>query len=130
MVQPPGAEPLRDALARIDGVVESESAFKPTLAFWINGKEIAHFEGESAVDIRLTRALIRDRRAQLRTDPRVRLRPSSSADWLTVEIREPADEAFVIELVRAAADAHREPAGTIAAPPPTGADLARRRRFH
>lgn len=130
MAARPRAKRLRAALARIDGVVESESAFKPTSAFWVNGKEIAHFEGESAVDIRLTRAVIRDRRSQLRADPRVRLRPSSSADWLTVEIGEPTDEALVIELVRAAADAHRALAGTIAAPPPAGPDLARRRRFH
>ncbi|HZN18525.1 MAG TPA: luciferase family protein [Micromonosporaceae bacterium] len=123
-------ERLRKALARIDGVVESESYFTDAPAFWGNGKEIAHFEGESVVDIRLTRKEIRDRRTQLRADPRVRLRPSSSADWLAVEVCEPADETFVIELVRAAAEAHRAPPGTTAAPPPTGTYLARRRQFH
>jgi Family of unknown function (DUF5519) len=46
---------LREALCQVDGVIESESAFKDDLAFWVNGKEIAHFEGDHAIDIRLTR---------------------------------------------------------------------------
>ena len=73
---------LQDALAGIDGVVESDSAFQDGLAYWVNGTEIAHFEGEHAIDLRLTRSQIRARRDQLRADPRVVLRPSSS-DWLT-----------------------------------------------
>jgi Family of unknown function (DUF5519) len=128
---------LRRALAALDGVVESESAFKDDVGYWVNGKEIAHFEGERAIDIRLTRAVIRDRRAELKADPRVRLRASGS-DWLTVELTEAfadpvavADPvAFAVELVAAAAAAHRAAPGTIAAAPPDGADLERRRRFH
>jgi hypothetical protein len=119
---------LRRALAAVDGVEESDSAFKDDVGYWVNGKEIAHFEGDRAIDIRLTRAVIRDRRAALRADPRVRLRASSS-DWLTVELSG-ADMAFVVELVEAAAAAHRAPAGAIPPPPPQGTDLARRRRFH
>ena len=61
-------------------------------------------------------------------DPRVRLR--ASADWLTVELTGPDAMAFVVELVEAAAAAHRADPGTIASPPPQGADLARWRRFH
>ena len=120
---------LRDALAGIDGVVESESAFQDGLACWVNGTEIAHFEGEHAIDLRLTRGQIRARRDQLRADPRVILR-SSSSDWLTVEFRSAADEAFVIELARAAAAAHRPTDGSPARLPPTGGALARRKHFH
>jgi hypothetical protein len=120
---------LRRALADIEGVEESSSAFKEDFGYWVNGTEIAHFEGERAIDIRLTRALIRDRRADLRADPRVRLRASGS-DWLTVELAGVDATTFVIELVEAAAAAHRAAPGTIAAPPPHAADLARRRRFH
>ncbi len=122
------ASPLRDALCLIDGVVESDSAFKDDLAFWVNGTEIAHFEAGHAIDIRLTRSQIRARRAELRADPRVALRGSSS-DWLTVVYLSAQDEDFVIGLVRIAAAAHR-PASGSALPPPTGAALASRRRFH
>lgn len=114
---------LRDALCMINGVVESDSAFKDDLAFWVNGTEIAHFESDDAIDIRLTRAEIRARRA----DPRVVLRGSSS-DWLTAVRRSAQDEDFVVGLVRIAASAHQQAAGF--ALPPTGAALARWRRFH
>src|ERR1700754_2526543 len=108
------SESLRDALARLRGVAEAQSAFKDDTAYWVNGKEIAHVEGDRAIDIRLTKAGIRDRRQELRADPRVRLRPSAS-DWLTVEF-DAADEEFVVSLVEAAAAVHRAPHGTIAAP--------------
>lgn len=120
---------VRNALCQLDDVMESDSAFSSNLAFWVNGKEIAHFEGDHALDIRLTRAQISARRADLRADPRVRLRPGSS-DWLMVEFHSQEDERFAIGLVEIAAAAHRPPAGSAANLPPTGADLARRRRFH
>jgi Family of unknown function (DUF5519) len=123
------SEALTQALCRIDGVIEASSAFKDGTAFWVNGTEIAHFEGARAIDIRLTRAQIRARRAELRGDPRVSLRASGS-DWLTVELAGPQDERFVCELAEIAAAAHRPADGSAPALPPSGAALARRRRFH
>jgi hypothetical protein len=120
---------LTDALCRIPGVVEAESAFKDGPAFWVNGKEIAHFESAHAIDLRLTRAQIRERRERLREDRRVRLR-ASSADWLTVEFSSAEDEDFVLELAEVAAAAHHPPPGATALPPPAGQDLQRRKRFH
>jgi len=120
---------LAAALCQIDGVVEGDSAFKDGPGFWVGGTEIAHFEGEHALDLRLTRAEIRARRAELRADPRVALRASSS-DWLTVECRTAADERFVLRLAEVAAAAHRPADGSPPVPPPSGAALARRRRFH
>jgi hypothetical protein len=116
-------------LCRIDGVIEGESAFKDGPALWVNGKEIAHFEGERAIDLRLTRAEIRARRAELTADPRVSLR-SASSDWITVEFADPRDEDFVRELTEIAAAAHRPGDGGPGRLPPAGADLARRKHFH
>jgi hypothetical protein len=120
---------LAAALCRLDGVAESDSAFKAGPGFWVNGTEIAHFEGQRAIDLRLTWAQIRARRDQLRADPRVTLR-SSSSDWLTVEFGTAADETFVLELAEIAAAAHRAPSDAAPLLPPTAAALARRRRFH
>jgi hypothetical protein len=121
---------LRDAMAAVPGVVESPSMFKDGyLAYWVHGKEIAHFEGESVVDIRLTRGVIRSRREALMGDQRVDLRYSGS-EWVTVRLSLPEDQGFVLELVEEAAAAHRPPPGVTPDPPPTGPELERRRRFH
>ncbi len=48
---------LREAIARLDGVTESESMFKDDFAYWVNGTEVAHFDTGQIIDIRLTRAI-------------------------------------------------------------------------
>lgn len=120
---------LREQLAQIPDVEESASAFKQNLAFWVNGKEIAHFESPTVIDIRLTRGEISRMRSQLNGDSRVTLRRSGS-DWLSVKVDDAGDHAFVLELVEIATAAHRAAPGTIPEAPPSGAELDRRRRFH
>ncbi|MEY2452600.1 MAG: hypothetical protein QOD92_2174 [Acidimicrobiaceae bacterium] len=120
---------LEGRLAEIAGVTISESMFGHGDAYWVNGKEVAHFEGPAAIEVRLTRSVISERRAMLKADERVDLR-RSGADWITVRFATPEDAAFVSELVATAVDAHKPAAGTPAKPPPTGPDLERRRRFH
>ena len=120
---------MRQLLLRIPGLEESPSGFSQGSAFWVNGKEIAHFEGPEALDLRLTRHVISTRRAALRADPRVTLR-RSGGDWIEVRFAGPADLPFVAELAELAAAAHRPAAGGPVKPPPTGPALERRRRFH
>ncbi len=103
--------------------------FRDEPAYWVNGKEVAHFEDDDAIEIRLTRAEIRERRSELRADARVTLRPSG-ADWLTVRYESAQDVDSVIELVEIAERAHRAAPGETTKPPPEGRDLDRRRRFH
>jgi len=81
------------------------------------------------IDVRLTKAGVRERRAELRADERVTLRKSAS-DWIEVRFRSDADVAFVVELVAQAVAAHRPPPGTAPRSAPRGAELDRRRRFH
>jgi hypothetical protein len=120
---------LRDAMAALDGVVESPSMFKDDLAYWVHGKEIAHFEPQNLIEIRLTREVIRRHQEELKGDPRVDLRYSGS-DWITVAFSSPDDRVFVLELIEEAAAAHRPPPGVTLKRPPTGPELERRRRFH
>src|SRR5260221_4205178 len=88
-------------LSRLPGVMTGESMFGHGLAYWVNGTEIAHFEGDGIVEVRLTKAVIRGRRGELKVDPRVELR-RSGADWIIVRFREPSDVDFVVDLVRRA----------------------------
>jgi hypothetical protein len=117
------------ALAKVDGFAEGSSIFSDDdadLAYFVNGTQVANpFDG--GIELRLTRKVISAHRPRLKEDPRVTLRRSGS-DWLGVAID--ADLAFVLELAELAAEAHRPPPGVTAKPPPTGADLARRRKFH
>lgn len=104
--------------------------FSDRAALWVNGTEIAHRDADGTYDVRLSRQVIRQRREELRAEPLVHLRASSSADWLAVEAVDPHGEDLLVELVIAAAAAHRPPEGTMPEPPPEGKELARRRRFH
>ena len=99
-------------------------------AYWCNGKEIAHFDGPNVLDLRLTRSVIRELRPELHRDARVRLRTAGS-DWIEVRVAASDDDVdFVLGLAERAAAAHRAPRGVPPEPPPRGADLNRRRRFH
>jgi hypothetical protein len=97
-------------------------------AWWCNGKEIAHLDAPGVIDVRLTKALIREMRPALREDRRVVLRRAAS-DWIEVRYGT-ADLSFVVDLVGQAAGVHRAAAGQPAKRPPEGRDLDRRRRFH
>jgi hypothetical protein len=97
-------------------------------AYWVNAKQLANPVGDDELAMRLTRKVVSQHRARLKADDRVELRGSS--DWIGVLVTKPADVAFVVELAELAAAQYRPTDGTPCKPPPEGADLARRRRFH
>ena len=117
-------------LLEIDGVIESPSMFSDRRALWMNGTEIAHEDTDGRYDVRLTRQRIRQMRDRLEGEPCVQLRASSSSDWVVIEVDDAGDAELLVELVTAAANAHRPPPGTALRPPPHGGELARRWRFH
>lgn len=120
---------IEQRLSGIPGLLLSESMFGHGDAYWANGKEVLHFEDESNVEIRLTRAVIREHRAALKADDRVALRPNGG-DWISVRYATAADVELIAQVATQAAEAHRPPPGVSAKPPPSGTELARRQRFH
>jgi hypothetical protein len=88
-------------------VLEGPSGFNGKTAYFVGTREIAHFDEDDVLDIRLTRNLIRARRPELRDNPSVTLRNSTSADWIEVTLSSPADEKFAQELLEEAARANR-----------------------
>ena len=110
-----------------DGVAIGEGSFGSESALWVGTREVAHFDDERTLDIRLTKPEIRRRRDELKADERVTLRRNAS-DWLEVTVESNDDVEWAALLVFAAVEANRPtaPKGV----PPTGADLERRRRFH
>lgn len=126
----PSRQRLESRLRKIRNLDVGESAFGPGIGYWVNGKEILHFDQDDVIDLRLTRAEIRLRAAALRSDTRVQLRRSSAADWLEIRLTGPDDVNFVVELVEVATAAHRQVDARSFKPPPTGSELERHRRFH
>lgn len=124
----PLARRLRTAMLKIDGIIESPGIFGDGDAFWVNGKQIGNWRSDREIELRLTRPVIREHRQRLKDEPGVTLR--SSSDWVTLALESARDVSFAIELAELAAAAHRPAAGVPAKPPPLGADLERRRRFH
>ena len=101
---------LRDAveagLLAIPDVELRASRFGGKDAFYVGRREFAHFEPGDVLDLRLTRAGIRERREALKADPRAELRPSGG-DWLELSFASAEDVAWVVELATAAVEQNR-----------------------
>ena len=52
--------------AGIPGAALGEGAFSPGPAIWVVKREVAHFDGQHEVDVRLTKDAVRKRRPELR----------------------------------------------------------------
>lgn len=91
---------LRELVLGVGGLVEAPSRYKDDLAYWLDGREIAHLEDDNVLDLRLTRAVI----GQFKDDPRVVRRGGS--DWAMLEVSQ-EDEEFVKMLVGKAIEANR-----------------------
>lgn len=109
------------------GVGVGEGAFGPGPALWVGQRDVAHFDDASTLDVRLTKAVIRSRRDELSSEDRVTLRGAGS-DWLEIRIGSDDDLGWARALVLDAVAANLPTAKP--GLPPTGPELARRRRFH
>lgn len=120
-------EEMLGRCAEANDAAIGESTFGHGEAVFVGKREVAHLDGPATLDIRLTKAAIRERRSDLREDPRVHLRRNAS-DWLEFTVGAVDDIADAETLLTAAIEANRPTATP--GPPPTGAELERRRRFH
>lgn len=118
---------LLESCADVDGAAVGEGAFASGPALWVGKSEVAHFDGERTLDVRLTREVIRRRRDELKQDPRVQLRKGTS-DWVAAAVATDADIRWARALIRDAVAANRPSAPP--GPPPGDRELEQRRRFH
>jgi Family of unknown function (DUF5519) len=92
--------------AHIRGLRVRPSRFRGhTDALWVGPREIAHCHN-GQVDVRLTRAVVRALRDELRSDARIDLR-GPGFDWVLIRVRTAADVERAIELLRHAIRAAR-----------------------
>ena len=107
---------------------EGESSWGDGPALWVNAKQVANFTRDGTIELRLTRPVIRAAKARLAAEPQAILRGSS--DWLGLRVDSERDFALVLELAREIPPLYLPADGTVPKPPPTGAAMERRKRFH
>lgn len=107
---------------------EGENSWGEGAALWVNSRQVANFSGEDALELRLTRPVIRELRERLRANGRVTIRASS--DWVNLRIGSESDVDLALELAARLPALYLPADGTIPKPPPTGAAMERRKRFH
>jgi hypothetical protein len=94
-------ESLERRILGLSGVEKGKSRFGPRAAYRIEGREFVHLHGPRELDLRLTRAAIRELRETLRGDPRVGFR-SGPSDWVSIAVAEARDVEFAFALVEEA----------------------------
>src|SRR5262245_14331149 len=97
---------LAAQIAALPGVREGVSRIGPSgkAAWFVSGREFAHFHADDLLDLRLPREF----QASVNGDPRAHFRKSRS-QWLEFAFHRPQDVEFLLPLVRhawAAAKAH------------------------
>ena len=106
-----------DRYTKVEGVLVGESAFGGGPALWANGKQITNQIDDDTMEVRVGRKHIRSLGLEGHT---------KTSDWCVVQAKHTKRLAELIEL---AASQHRSSDGSVV-PPPTGADMERRKRFH
>ena len=90
-------EQLSESILAIPGVEGRKSRFSDEAAFYLGGREIAHFHSAHVIDIRLTRPSIREL-----APGDARLSPRGSSDWVEFTFRRTSDLEGAVGVVRAA----------------------------
>ncbi len=100
------AETLDVKIRALPSVQRTKSRWGHEIAYVVGDREFAHFHRQNEIDVRLTRAVQRKKRVELKEDPRVKLRLGAS-DWITITLATEEDLDFAFELVKHAWNANR-----------------------
>jgi len=89
---------LEKRIIELPGVEQRPSRYGHGASYFTGGREIAHFHGETRMDVRLTKEEIRLRKEEGTLDPRIRTR-GPSAEWAEVHVETESDIPFAVGLV-------------------------------
>jgi hypothetical protein len=82
------------------------SRYGDALSYFVGNREIAHFHGDGRMDVRLTKERIRELKEKGTLDSRVKTR-GPSANWAAVQVSQPSDIPYAIQLVEEAIRANQ-----------------------
>lgn len=101
---------LERELERLRVLEGRRSRFSEAWSYHLDAREILHFHSDRAIDLRLTRRVIKDERQRLESDPRVRM-GGRQRDWVELRMETAADVPFVMSLIDLAIRANRRSSG-------------------
>jgi len=94
-------EELERRLTALPGLEKRPSRYGDAKSYFVGGREIAHFHGDTRMDVRLTKEEIRRLKSEGTLDHRVRTR-GSSAEWAEVHVTDSKDIPYALSLVEEA----------------------------
>jgi hypothetical protein len=94
-------EELERRLTALPGLEKRPSRYGDSKSYCVGGREIAHFHGDTRMDLRLTKEEIRRLKSERVLDHRVRTR-GPSAEWAEVHVVELEDIPYAMSLVEEA----------------------------
>jgi hypothetical protein len=94
-------EELERRLFALPDLERRPSRYGHSMSYFVGGREIAHFHGDTRMDLRLTKEGIRRLKSEQALDHRVRTR-GSSAEWAEVHVAELTDIPYALSLVEEA----------------------------
>ncbi len=92
---------LERRLSALPDLEKRPSHYGDSKSYFVGSREIAHFHGDSRMDLRLTKEEIRRLKSERALDHRVRTR-GSSAEWAEVHVTALNDIPYAISLVEEA----------------------------
>ena len=98
-------EELERRLVEIPDVSRRPSRYGDAFSYFVGRREIAHFHGDQRLDVRLTKEVIRQHKADRDLDPRIRTR-GPSAEWVEIHLLSERDIPLAVALVSEAAQAN------------------------
>ncbi len=101
------ADSLERKILALEDVHAQASRWGGKRAYFVGANEFAHWETETALDIRLTHQAIQTGKPQLRLDGRVKLRRGRS-DWFEFTLSDKSDLKTALEWLEKARQINRE----------------------
>jgi Family of unknown function (DUF5519) len=98
---------LESKIEGLNDVQKKKSRWTDNDAFYIDGREFAHFHGDHKIDVRLTRGYQKRYSSLIGKDPRVGLRQRPS-QWITADFQNETDVRSAFKIVRLALRANRK----------------------
>ncbi len=97
---------LEQRIAAIPGIEQTVSRYAHGMSFALGRREIAHFHGDTRLDVRLTCEEIRKRKSSRTLDPRFVTRGSRS-EWVEIRLGDLHDLEFAVSMVEEALRANQ-----------------------